>query len=193
MEMAKKETVTLVSDLSKEIASETVDFAVGGKAYEIDLTGAEAAQLRLALAPFVAAARPVKGGAARKVSGGSGSVTSISDRKANKEKREVLRSLGFGVADRGKFTDAQDKAYTAHLIAQASGETSSPAPAPEVATEPVSGPEEAPQQAAPESAPVKPKRAPRKSSAATKAAPSSRRRSTTKAATKAADEKTTSE
>jgi len=57
--MAKKVTVVeeLVDDVDGGSADETVSFALDGQAYEIDLTGANAAKLRDALAVWVGHAR----------------------------------------------------------------------------------------------------------------------------------------
>jgi Lsr2 len=55
--MTQRTVVTLEDDLTGEEADETVSFALDGKAYEIDLAEANAAALREALAPYVAAAR----------------------------------------------------------------------------------------------------------------------------------------
>lgn len=61
--MATQETVAYVSDLSGvTIVGErepTVRFALDGDDYEIDLTGTERADLRAALAEFIAAAKPL--------------------------------------------------------------------------------------------------------------------------------------
>src|SRR4051812_16082108 len=50
--MAKQTTVTLVDDLDGKKAAEQVEFAVDGMTYEIDLSAANSARLRQALAPF---------------------------------------------------------------------------------------------------------------------------------------------
>ena len=57
----RKEVVTLISDLSQDDADETVQFEFNGQAYEIDLTDAEARRLRMTLAPYADAARPLGG------------------------------------------------------------------------------------------------------------------------------------
>ena len=49
--MAKKTTVMLVDDLDGSQAEEQVSFAVDGRSYEIDLSAANVARLRDALAP----------------------------------------------------------------------------------------------------------------------------------------------
>lgn len=58
--MAERRTTSLVDDLTGGTAAETVRFGVGGPVYEIDLSARNAAQLRSALAPFIAKARKVR-------------------------------------------------------------------------------------------------------------------------------------
>jgi hypothetical protein len=56
--MAKRTVVELIDDLDGESeAAETVNFALDGSDYEIDLTDAHAKQLRAALGPFLTAGR----------------------------------------------------------------------------------------------------------------------------------------
>ena len=58
--MATQHTVTFVSDLSGEPAdpdTATVQFALDGTDYEIDLTDGEQSELREMLKPFISAAR----------------------------------------------------------------------------------------------------------------------------------------
>ena len=55
--MAQKVTVQLVDDLDGGTANETVTFGLDGNAYDIDLSTANAAALRQALARYIAAGR----------------------------------------------------------------------------------------------------------------------------------------
>jgi hypothetical protein len=55
--MAQRVVVTLSDDIDGGVAEETVQFAVDGKSYEIDLSARNAEKLRKALAPYVAAGR----------------------------------------------------------------------------------------------------------------------------------------
>ncbi|MFI8829365.1 histone-like nucleoid-structuring protein Lsr2 [Streptomyces sp. NPDC053431] len=50
-------------DSTHSVKSETVSFAIDGETYEVDLNSSQASVLRDALAPYVAAARPIKCGA----------------------------------------------------------------------------------------------------------------------------------
>lgn len=56
--MAQKVKTVLVDDLTGEPATETVQFGVDGRHYELDLTKDNAKQLRAALKTYVRAARP---------------------------------------------------------------------------------------------------------------------------------------
>jgi hypothetical protein len=55
--MARKVHIVLEDDLDGTPAAETVTFALDGSSYEIDLSEANAARLREALAPYLGVAR----------------------------------------------------------------------------------------------------------------------------------------
>lgn len=57
--MAQKIQTVLVDDLNGELADETVQFGLGGRHYELDLTKDHAQQLRAELKAYVRGARPV--------------------------------------------------------------------------------------------------------------------------------------
>ncbi|QCU77980.1 Lsr2 family protein [Citricoccus sp. SGAir0253] len=57
--MAQKVKTVLVDDLNGEPATETVQFGVDGRHYELDLTKDNAKQLRTELKTYVRSARPV--------------------------------------------------------------------------------------------------------------------------------------
>lgn len=57
--MATKVITTLIDDLDGSDADETLSFRIDGTDYEIDLSGANAAGLRDALAPYIAAGRKI--------------------------------------------------------------------------------------------------------------------------------------
>ncbi|WP_448061797.1 histone-like nucleoid-structuring protein Lsr2 [Cellulomonas hominis] len=59
--MVRKTIVELLDDLDGSAADQTVNFAVDGARYEIDLNAPHAAQLRDALAPYIAAGRRTTG------------------------------------------------------------------------------------------------------------------------------------
>ncbi len=106
--MAQKVQVVLVDDLDGGVADETVTFSLDGVAYEIDLSTANAAGLREAMAPWVAVARRVSGrvrvarrGAARSAGG------------KNAEIREWARANGRPVSDRGRIPAEVKAAFDA--------------------------------------------------------------------------------
>ena len=112
--MAQKTVVTLVDDLTGEESEDitTVEFALDGVTYEIDLDDKNSAGLRDSLAQYVAAARRTGGrrAAGRRRSGGGGTGTGTPratspggyDRETSKQIREWARSEGFEVSDRGR-------------------------------------------------------------------------------------------
>ena len=113
--MAKQTTVTLIDDIDGSEADESVEFAIDGKSYEIDLSAANSARLRDALAPFVSAAR--RAGAARRSSGGSASSSGTSrqstDRELNQAIREWAQKEGMKISERGRIPSNVLEAYHA--------------------------------------------------------------------------------
>jgi hypothetical protein len=95
--MAQKVQVLLVDDLDGDAADETVAFAWGGSSYEIDLSAANAKQLRAALQPFVDKARRV--GSARRRRATSG----VSTRDRSADIRTWAKARGIRVSDRGRI------------------------------------------------------------------------------------------
>ncbi|MFJ5951332.1 Lsr2 family protein [Streptomyces noursei] len=96
--MAQKVQVLLVDDLDGGEANETVTFALDGKSYEIDLSGANAEKLRDSLADFVKAGRKTGGrsagrGKARAASAGSPDTAKI---------RAWAKENGYTVNGRGR-------------------------------------------------------------------------------------------
>jgi hypothetical protein len=66
MEMVKKVTVSLLDDLDGKAADETVQFALDGVRYEIDLSEKNAKKLRSAFQPWVTAGRRTGGSRRRR-------------------------------------------------------------------------------------------------------------------------------
>lgn len=111
--MAQKVHVVMVDDLDGSSADETVTFALDGTTYELDLSSANAAGLREALAPYVGAARKVRGrgtstrssaGRRRRGSGGSPSAAEV---------RSWAREHGYQLSDRGRVPAEVRRAYDA--------------------------------------------------------------------------------
>ena len=111
--MAQKVQVVLVDDLDGGTADETVSFALDGVSYEIDLSTANAAQLRDAFASWVGNARRV-GGRSR-TSGGSGRRSGSGRAPAGESSaiREWARGNGFTVNERGRIPAEVKAAYDA--------------------------------------------------------------------------------
>lgn len=111
--MAQKTIVTLVDDLTGEEAEDisTVEFALDGVSYEIDLDEKNSGALRDALADYVAAARRTGGrrstGGRRLSSGAASGAPRTSspggyDRETSKQIRSWAKDQGFEVSDRGR-------------------------------------------------------------------------------------------
>ncbi len=110
--MAQIKEVRLVDDLDGDQADETVEFAIDGKSYEIDLSGANAGKLRDAVAEFVASARRITGRRGR----GSAAVAAAPrrpaiDREQNQAIREWARKRDMKVSDRGRIPSEVLEAY----------------------------------------------------------------------------------
>lgn len=108
--MAQQVLVSLVDDLDGQVANETVEFGLDGKSYEIDLSSENAGKLRVALANYVAVARP-PGGSARRRSGGSGTRGTAVNREQNQAIREWARKRGMKVSERGRIPADLLEAY----------------------------------------------------------------------------------
>jgi hypothetical protein len=93
--MAQRVVVTLSDDLDGGEAEETVAFGLDGKAYEIDLSTANADKLRNALTPYLQAGRR------RSRSGKTYQRTTIAPDPA--AVRAWARSRGMGVPPRGRI------------------------------------------------------------------------------------------
>jgi hypothetical protein len=107
--VAKQTTVTLVDDLDGTEADEQVEFAVDGKAYEIDLSAANSARLREALAPFISAAR--RAGGRRRSSAAPAPARPSSDREQNQAIREWAVAQGMKISERGRIPSNVLEAY----------------------------------------------------------------------------------
>jgi nucleoid-associated protein Lsr2 len=112
--VAQKTIVTLIDDLTGEEAEDitTVEFALEGVTYEIDLADDNAAKLRDNLSRYVAAARktsarrPGTRGADRSAgrgAGNSGASRSGYNRDTLRAIREWAKQNGHNVSDRGRL------------------------------------------------------------------------------------------
>lgn len=104
--MAQRVQVMLVDDIEGVAADETVTFALDGISYEIDLTTANAAELRDAFARYVGAARKISGRSANAPTRGSRPARSSrsADGLDTKVVREWARSHGHTVSERGRLS-----------------------------------------------------------------------------------------
>ncbi|GAA1823557.1 Lsr2 family protein [Planosporangium flavigriseum] len=102
--MAKKTIHMLIDDLDGGEAAETVKFAIDGVQYEIDLSADNAAKMRDALAPFVAAGTKVgRSGGVVRVAAPRGRGSAPVDRDQNRAIREWAQAKGIAVSDRGRI------------------------------------------------------------------------------------------
>jgi hypothetical protein len=105
--MAQKITVTLQDDLDGGPADETVQFAIGGTGYEIDLRASHAAAFRAQLAPFIACAR--KAGRGPRRQGGR----SAASRERSGDIRAWAKQAGIAVSERGRIPASVVEQYQA--------------------------------------------------------------------------------
>ncbi len=123
--MARRIVHQLVDDLDGTVlevgSGETVLFSLDGTAYEIDLTDENAAALRAAFAPFIAAARSVsaRSAAAPRRTGASASASTGSRKQKRAGQRdytpvrEWAASNGYTLSERGRVPAAVLEAYDA--------------------------------------------------------------------------------
>ncbi|BDV31220.1 histone-like nucleoid-structuring protein Lsr2 [Microbacterium terricola] len=116
--MARRIVHQLVDDLDGSVLEvgegETVLFSLDGVAYEIDLTDDNAAALRAAFDPFVAAARRISSGRTPAAS----SAASARGRRRTGQKdygpvREWAKQNGYQVSERGRVPASVLEAFEA--------------------------------------------------------------------------------
>jgi nucleoid-associated protein Lsr2 len=116
--VAQKTIVTLIDDLTGEEAEDisTVEFALEGVTYEIDLADDNAAKLRDNLARYVAVARKISARRAgsRGRGNGNGGVASGYNRDTLKAIREWAKQNGHTVNERGRLPLTVLDAWEAH-------------------------------------------------------------------------------
>src|SRR3954470_19762401 len=114
--MAQRVQVLLVCDLHEDEVEgeETVEFALDGTSYEIDLCAEHAEELRDSMAPFVGAGRRSGGarsgggrrGRARSAAGGSG-------KQRGSDIRQWAPGHGLAVGERGRIAGSIIEQYEA--------------------------------------------------------------------------------
>ena len=108
--MASVTEVRLVDDIDGGEAAETVAFDLEGKNYQIDLSKTHAAQLREALAPYVAAARRAGSSPAQRGRPASAARPAL-NRHETAGIREWAAANGFEVSTRGRIAAKVREAY----------------------------------------------------------------------------------
>ncbi|MEV5542067.1 Lsr2 family protein [Saccharopolyspora shandongensis] len=110
--MAQKVTIQLVDDVDGTTADSTVEFALDGVNYSIDLSTKNATKLRDSLASFVANAQRT-GGRKRTVAkpGKPAAAPTAADRERNQAIRDWARNQGMQVSDRGRIPAEIVEAY----------------------------------------------------------------------------------
>ncbi|MFC6084586.1 histone-like nucleoid-structuring protein Lsr2 [Sphaerisporangium aureirubrum] len=105
--MATQIQTLLIDDLEGGEAKETVQFAIDGTSYEIDLNDKNARNLREVLTPFVSSARKADHGQVR------GRKRGASQRPARDKSSEIrawAKAHGLNVSERGRIAS--------HIVAQ---------------------------------------------------------------------------
>jgi hypothetical protein len=123
IEVAQQVITKYTDDLDGSEASGSLEFSLDGREYEIDLSDANAARLRDALAPFVAAARRSGGGGRGRQVSPSPKPRSSSGRSREEtlEMRRWLRENGYQVSDRGRIPNESVQAYRSKTPALTEG------------------------------------------------------------------------
>ncbi len=114
--MAQRVNIVLVDDIDGKDADETVTFGLDGATYEIDLTSANAAKLRDALAPYIGHARKAGSSSSRRSSGRRSSTRRSSSADGGPSAREIRewgRANGYNLPDRGRVSADVRAAYEA--------------------------------------------------------------------------------
>ena len=109
--MAQRVNVVLVDDIDESEAAETVGFALDGVDYEIDLSDKHAADLRDALALFVAHGRRI--GGRRKSGKRAPAASSSGEGVSAADIRAWARENGWDVPERGRVSAEVREAYAA--------------------------------------------------------------------------------
>jgi hypothetical protein len=107
--MAQKHIVQLIDDLDGVEAAETVEFALDGTRYEIDLSADNAAKFRDALAVYIANARRSSRPGPRV--GTNRVKPQRTDREQTSAIREWARNNGHQVGEKGRIPSQVLEAY----------------------------------------------------------------------------------
>lgn len=109
--MTQQVITSFVDDLDGSTAVGTVQFALEGKSYEIDLSDENAARLRDSLAPFVSSARRATTGRGR------AKMTVGAPARADREQTQAIRAWakdnGHAISERGRIPKTVVEAFQA--------------------------------------------------------------------------------
>ncbi len=106
--MAQKVNIILVDDLDGGSADENVKFGLDGTNYEIDLSAANAAELRSSLERFIAAARKASGG---RTAARAPRTPAAGRSHDSAQIRQWARDNGYTVNSRGRIQAEIQEAY----------------------------------------------------------------------------------
>jgi hypothetical protein len=112
--MAKQIITVLTDDLDGETADRTVEFALDGISYSIDLSDMNAGKLRTALEPYMSAGTRlgrVGGGSVRRSPARPEGPVQRTGRNENKAIREWAAKNGHTIAERGRIPTEVVAAY----------------------------------------------------------------------------------
>lgn len=101
--MARQTITKLIDDIDGSPADTTVTFALDGERFEIDLSDANAAQMRESLAPWIAGARPLRGRATGRPGAGAARRSRSGAPSEAQAIREWARENNIEVSDRGRI------------------------------------------------------------------------------------------
>lgn len=117
--MAQKVQVMLIDDLDGEDAEETVEFALDGISYEIDLSEVHSDELHAALAMYISSARRVGGRSkvrrspAKEPKAASNGTSHVAPTPAAVRAWAASQPEGFQLSDRGRIPAAVMEAFLA--------------------------------------------------------------------------------
>lgn len=110
--MAQRVQVILIDDLDGGEATESVEFALDGVTYEVDLSSENAAKLRDSFAQWIGVARRSGGRRQTRRVAGRGAASGAS-REELAKMREWGRANGYKVSDRGRVSRELQDAFAA--------------------------------------------------------------------------------
>jgi hypothetical protein len=108
-EVAQRVQIILEDDYDGGEADETVSFALDGAEYEIDLSTANATELRNALAPWLAHARKV--GGRKRTRGAAARQSAAESSGSTSDIRAWALENGMEVSSRGRISSEVRQAY----------------------------------------------------------------------------------